>query len=55
MPIDVIKRKTVQVTVWSYDSLQENEFLGGVQLSFANVNLSQEVVDWYRLEYLPRA
>lgn len=55
MPLQVIKLKTLQITVWSHDSLQENEFLGGVQIPLNNINLKEEMVSWHRLVYLTRS
>lgn len=55
MPIHAIRLKTLQITVWGHDTLQENEFLGGVQLPLANLDLKEEIVQWYRLGYLPRS
>lgn len=55
MPIQAIKLKTLQITVWEHDTLQENEFLGGVQLPLVDLNLKEEISGWYRLGYLPRS
>lgn len=55
MPIQAIRLKTLQITVWEHDTLQENEFLGGVQLPLVDQNLKEEIVGWYRLGYLPRS
>lgn len=55
MPIQAIRLKTLQITVWGHDSLQENEFLGGVQLPLVDLDLKEEIVGWYRLGYLPRS
>ncbi|CRK95415.1 CLUMA_CG008711, isoform A [Clunio marinus] len=55
MPIQAIRLKTLQITVWGHDSLQENEFLGGVQLPLVDMDLKEEIVGWYRLGYLPRS
>lgn len=55
MPIQAIKMKTLQITVWEHDTLQENEFLGGVQLPLVDLNLKEEISGWYRLGYLPRS
>jgi hypothetical protein len=38
-----------QVSVWSYDVMQENEFLGQVHIPLASLDLSQENVGWYSL------
>ncbi|XP_026313861.1 phosphatidylinositol 4-phosphate 3-kinase C2 domain-containing subunit alpha isoform X2 [Hyposmocoma kahamanoa] len=54
LPIDVIRHRSLQATVWHYDSLQENQFLGGVMIPLANLPLREETVAWYPLEYIPR-
>ena len=41
-----------QVSVWSYDRVQENQFLGAVNLPLESLNLSEEHVAWYRLGQL---
>ncbi|KAJ2950783.1 hypothetical protein O0L34_g9048 [Tuta absoluta] len=54
LPIDVVRNRSLQATVWNYDSLQENQFLGGVVIPLNSLNLRQETVAWYPLEYIPR-
>jgi phosphatidylinositol-4-phosphate 3-kinase len=54
MPMQIIRLKTLQVTVWANDPLQENEFLGGVQIPLTGLDLKEEIVGWYRLGPLPR-
>lgn len=54
MPLQIIKLKTLQITVWSHDTLQENEFLGGVQIPLIDLNLKEEIVGWHQLIYLTR-
>lgn len=54
MPWDFIRSRVLQATVWSHDSLQENEFLGGVELNLSDLDLREEVSQWYSLSYLPR-
>lgn len=54
LPIDVIKERSLQATVWNYDSLQENQFLGGVMIPLNSLPLREETVAWYPLEYIPR-
>lgn len=54
MPIELIQTRSLNVTIWSHDSLQENELLGGFTLDLSKVNIMEEVIDWYRLEYQPR-
>ncbi|RZF38830.1 hypothetical protein LSTR_LSTR000533 [Laodelphax striatellus] len=49
MPLEVVQHRTLQATVWNHDTLQENEFLGGISLSLSSLNLSQETVNWYTL------
>ncbi|XP_037050544.1 phosphatidylinositol 4-phosphate 3-kinase C2 domain-containing subunit alpha isoform X2 [Bradysia coprophila] len=55
MPIEFIQSKTLQCTIWSHDSLQENEFYGGVELELATVDLRDELVSWFPLSYLSRS
>lgn len=55
MPIEFIQSKTLQVTVWSHDSLQENEFYGGVELELTPIDLKDELVSWFPLSYLSRS
>jgi len=54
MPLEVVKHKILQATVWSHDSLQENEFLGGIIIELHNINLSEETTSWYNLAYVHR-
>ncbi|XP_046978612.1 phosphatidylinositol 4-phosphate 3-kinase C2 domain-containing subunit alpha isoform X1 [Vanessa cardui] len=54
LPLDVVKNRSLQATVWHYDSLQENQFLGGVVIPLGSLPLKQETVAWYPLEYIPR-
>lgn len=49
MPLDVICHRTLQATVWNHDTLQENEFLGGISLPLVSCDLSKETVEWYSL------
>jgi phosphatidylinositol-4-phosphate 3-kinase len=55
LPLEFIQTKILEITVWSHDSLQENEFLGGVQLHLVNYDLRQELIKWFPLAHLPRA
>lgn len=54
LPIEAVKNRSLQATVWHYDSLQENQFLGGVVIPLSSLPLRQETVAWYPLEYIPR-
>lgn len=54
MPWDYIRVRVLQATVWSHDSLQENEFLGGVVLPLNELDLREEVSQWYSLGYIPQ-
>ncbi|XP_045763916.1 phosphatidylinositol 4-phosphate 3-kinase C2 domain-containing subunit alpha isoform X1 [Maniola jurtina] len=54
LPLEVVKNRSLQATVWNYDSLQENQFLGGVVIPLNSLNLREETVAWYPLEYIPR-
>lgn len=54
MPLELITTRSLNVTIWSHDALQENELLGGFSLDLSKVNLMEEISGWYRLEYQPR-
>ncbi|XP_064214165.1 phosphatidylinositol 4-phosphate 3-kinase C2 domain-containing subunit alpha isoform X1 [Tribolium castaneum] len=54
MALEVIRDKSLQATVWNYDALQENEFLGGVELQLSNFDLTKETIEWYPLVNLSR-
>lgn len=55
MPLEHIQNRILQVTVWSHDSLQENEFLGGVELNLSELDLREEFVKWFPLGYISRS
>lgn len=54
MPLEIIKNRLLQVTVWSHDSLQENEFLGGVDIDLSKLDLKKDNVDWFALGRVAR-
>lgn len=54
MPLEIIQARRLQVTVWSHDSLQENEFLGGVELNLSELDLREEYIQWCPLGYVTR-
>ncbi|RZB62205.1 phosphatidylinositol 4-phosphate 3-kinase C2 domain-containing subunit alpha, partial [Asbolus verrucosus] len=54
MALDIIQERNLQATVWNNDPLQENEFLGGVELQLSNFNLTKETIEWYPLVNLSR-
>lgn len=54
MSLEVIREKNLQATVWNYDALQENEFLGGVELQLSDFDLTKETIEWYPLVNLSR-
>uniref|UniRef100_A0AAG5DMA9 Phosphatidylinositol-4-phosphate 3-kinase n=1 Tax=Anopheles atroparvus TaxID=41427 RepID=A0AAG5DMA9_ANOAO len=54
LSIEFIQKKILQVTIWSHDSLQENAFLGGIELPLAEIDLRRETLQWYQLGYLSR-
>lgn len=55
MPLENIQNRLLQVTVWSHDSLQENEFLGGVELNLGQLDLREEYIKWFPLGYVTRS
>lgn len=54
MSLDIIKQRTLRATVWNHDPLQENEFLGGVELNLHELDLTTEMTEWYPLTNLSR-
>ncbi|XP_026466110.1 phosphatidylinositol 4-phosphate 3-kinase C2 domain-containing subunit beta isoform X2 [Ctenocephalides felis] len=54
MALDVIRDRTLHATVWSHDSLQENEFLGGVELKLYDLDLTNEITEWFSLVHVSR-
>ncbi|XP_058806071.1 phosphatidylinositol 4-phosphate 3-kinase C2 domain-containing subunit beta isoform X2 [Phymastichus coffea] len=49
MPIGVIKERTLEATIWNHDTLQENEFLGGIRLPLSRIDLTKEIIEWFPL------
>nr|XP_023021080.1 phosphatidylinositol 4-phosphate 3-kinase C2 domain-containing subunit beta [Leptinotarsa decemlineata] len=54
MILDIIKMRVLQATVWNHDPLQENEFMGGVELDLSTLDLNEETSEWYSLVNLSR-
>lgn len=55
MPLDAIKDRTLEATIWNHDTLQENEFLGGLRLRLECLDLTNEIVEWFPLGGLRQA
>lgn len=49
MSLDVIKERTLEATIWNHDTLQENEFLGGIRLPLGRLELTTEIIEWFSL------
>ncbi|XP_054004897.1 phosphatidylinositol 4-phosphate 3-kinase C2 domain-containing subunit beta isoform X1 [Hylaeus anthracinus] len=49
MSLDVIKERTLEATIWNHDTLQENEFLGGIRLPLGRLDLTTETIEWFSL------
>lgn len=49
MPLEVIKERTLEATIWNHDTLQENEFLGGIRLPLGHFDLNNETIEWFPL------
>lgn len=47
MPLDVVKERTLEATIWNHDTLQENEFLGGIRLPLCHFDLNNETIEWF--------
>jgi phosphatidylinositol-4-phosphate 3-kinase len=49
LPLEIIRTKSLQVSVWHHDSLQENNFLGGVSIVLGSLALDKETTETYIL------
>nr|XP_050846088.1 phosphatidylinositol 4-phosphate 3-kinase C2 domain-containing subunit beta isoform X2 [Vespula vulgaris] len=49
MPLEVIKERALEATIWNHDTLQENEFLGGIRLPLSRLDLTNEIIEWFSL------
>ncbi|UYV78900.1 PIK3C2A [Cordylochernes scorpioides] len=49
IPLSEAQTKVLHASVWNYDRLQENEFLGAIHIPLSEMNLVTEVVQWYPL------
>ncbi len=47
-----VKERTLQVTVWNYNTFEENEFLGAMHLRIAELDLTKETTGWFPLQTL---
>lgn len=54
MCLEIVKSRRLKATVWNYDALQENEFMGGVELDLNSLDLTTETSEWYSLVNLSR-
>ncbi|KAI4457617.1 bitesize isoform i [Holotrichia oblita] len=54
MALDIIMSRTLKATVWNYDALQENQFLGGLELPLRSFDLNTERTEWYPLSNVSR-
>lgn len=49
LPLEIVTRRTLHVSIWNYDRMQENEFLGAVNINLEEINIQKETVKWYPL------
>ncbi|XP_011297544.1 phosphatidylinositol 4-phosphate 3-kinase C2 domain-containing subunit beta isoform X2 [Fopius arisanus] len=49
MPLEVIQDRALEATIWNHDTLQENEFLGGIHLPLSHLDLTRETIEWFPL------
>ncbi|CAG0893611.1 unnamed protein product [Cyprideis torosa] len=49
LPLSYVQSKTLFISLYHYDPLSENEFLGAVRLNLRDLDLTKEFVDWYPL------
>lgn len=50
LPYEIIQHRTLQATVWNHDTLQENEFLGGITYPLGDLELDTEITGWHPLD-----
>lgn len=49
MSLEMLRYKTLHVTIWDSDRFKENLFLGEVQIPLEKVDLGGENTQWYKL------
>ncbi|XP_022083711.1 phosphatidylinositol 4-phosphate 3-kinase C2 domain-containing subunit beta-like isoform X2 [Acanthaster planci] len=54
IPWSEVLKRTIRLTAWDSDYLKENNFLGGIDIPIASLDLSVETVAWYMLGNLAR-
>ena len=54
MPLEIIRYRVLQATVWNHDTLQENEFLGGISIPLKDLDLTVENIEWHTLSNIYR-
>ena len=52
MPLPDIKQRILQLTVWNYNKVQENTFLGAVYIKLIDAPLHDDTGQWYQLQNL---
>lgn len=50
--LERLNELTLQVTVWSYEALKENEFLGAAHVKLSELDLTRECPAWHKLQTL---
>ena len=54
MPLEKVRDRTLQATIWACDRFQENLFLGAVTIPLSDLEPDHEVTDWYDLTNFSR-
>ena len=49
LPLELLSKRILQVSVWEHDPLNINEFLGGVDIYLSNLDLRKPTSDWFIL------
>ena len=44
--VEHLKEKSLELTIWDYDKLSSNDFLGGVRLNLGTGRSCGKIVDW---------
>ena len=54
MPLEAVRTRTLQATIWDCDRFQENMFLGAVTRPLSDLTPNHEILDWFTLTNFSR-
>ena len=50
LPLETLRLKILQVTIWDHDVLKENDLLGAVYIKLVDLSPTNSISKWYKLE-----